>query len=149
MSTNNNDGVALLQGKAFGRPPASLRDDREIARWVRRAVKNVDPKARHEEPDYQLVCFLVGSAVVGPDETRIANILGIPTSAALLWAANLRRNGVWQDGKVDSEPWYDEESGMARFIGDTLVADGRVKRCLNEAGVAVYDVAGSWEWQGN
>jgi len=75
MNRHNNDDVGLLQGKAFDRPPASLRDDREIARWVRRAGKNVDPKARPEKPDYQLVCFLVGSAVVGPDETRIANIL--------------------------------------------------------------------------
>jgi hypothetical protein len=146
MRTNHRIAVGP-QGKAFERPPASFKDEDEIARWVQHAVRKFGSP---NDPHYRLACFLAASSIVGPDPIRIARMLGLRLCHVALWAKNLWRSGIWQPGMVASESWHDKKCGFVSFILATLVADGLTERRLNENGEPVYRaIAGKPWWQNN
>ncbi|HTG59984.1 MAG TPA: hypothetical protein VMG63_11335 [Terriglobia bacterium] len=149
MKINNRIDPGL-RGKALQKPPASFKDDREIARWARQATRELEPDTDAKDPNFHLACFLAASSIVGPDEARISRMLGLPSGRVAFWAENLRRAGIWQKGAVRCETWYDEKSGTTGFILAMLVAEGLVESRVDETGVAKYRaVAGREWWQNN
>ena len=75
-------------------------------------------------------------------------MLRIPSGVAALWAANLRRNGIWVDGNVHCEAWYNGQFGLTGFFTDMLAAEGLVERRLSAAGEAEYrGIGGREPWQ--
>ena len=110
----------------------------------------MDPTAPVDGPGFQASCFLAASSFVGPDDQRIAGMLGLPLDRAAFWTANLRRGGIWREGVVCCESWFDEERGFVVFILAMLVAEGLLERKLNEVGEALYRCkAGPRWWQNN
>jgi hypothetical protein len=138
-----------LNGRAFEKPPAAFKDDKEIVQWVKEAATKLEPPGDDRDLTFQLACFLTASSIVGPHEDRIASILGIQSCQAAFWARNLRRNGLWHDGRVASESWHDEQNGLVHFILASLVADGLTETRLNDAGEIVYRTLGGREWWQN
>src|SRR6266566_248875 len=123
-------------GKAFDRPPASFKDDGEIKQWVLNTITGFDPGPPPGNPYFQANCFVAASGIIGPDQQRIATILGISPDDTALWAANLRRNGVWKGSAVECERWYEENGGWGAFMWHTLAAIGKAGSSLNDAGEA-------------
>ncbi|MCL4788433.1 MAG: hypothetical protein KJ070_16840, partial [Verrucomicrobia bacterium] len=76
MRTNSQLGLRLA-GKALNKPPALFKNDQDIVRWVRRAVRKLEPGGCLEDPSFQLACRLAASSIVGPDEDRIVRMLGL------------------------------------------------------------------------
>jgi hypothetical protein len=137
-------------GKAFEKPKAIFRDDQEIARWVKRTVKEMDPIATDESISFRLPCFLIASSLIGPDHHRIANMLALPSHLVEQWAENLRRNGIWNDDKVYDDAWFDEKKGLVSFFLDSVTAEGLIERHLDSSGEAVYSaVPGRHLWDCN
>ena len=149
MKINNRIGPGL-RGKGLQKPSGVFKDDREIARWVRQAVRKLDPGADVKDPNFHLACFVAASSVVGADEARIATMLGLPSGCVGFWAANLRRGGIWQKSTVCCEKWYDEECGMISFVLAMLVSEGLVESRVDENGETQYRaIAGSEGWRNN
>jgi hypothetical protein len=122
-------------GPVFESQPA-FNSDNEIARWVQSIVEKNEPNNKHQ--DFQLDCFVLASALVGPDAKRIATMLEIPARLAAFWEANLRLNGIWKHGRVHCDRWFNDEFGLVSFTCDTLAAEGVFERQLNEDGVPTY-----------
>jgi hypothetical protein len=115
---------------------AAFNSDKEIARWVQSVVEKNDPNNVHQ--DFQLQCFVLASALVGPDTKRISTMLEIPASLAAFWEANLRRNGIWKHGRVLCDRWFNDGFGVVSFLCDTLAVEGLFERQLNDDGVPTY-----------
>jgi len=139
-----------LNGPAFKKPNRAFRNDREIADWVAGLLRRIDPIAQGKDADGRLLGFLAASSVVGPDSRRIAAMLSLPLNLTELWADNLRRNGLWQNGEVCNDHWFDKRSGRVGLILDSFVASGLARRTLNNSGQAEYEaIAGERWWEGN
>jgi hypothetical protein len=151
--TNNNPidpELTGLTGKALEKPPAFLNNDQDIKHWVRRALNKLEQGADAEDPSYQLACFLAASSVVGPDEDRIARMFGLSSQRVALWAENLRRGQIWQDGMVCCEVWHHDQWGFINFIMAMLLAEGLVERRVDDGEDARFGaIAGPQWWQNN
>ena len=149
MKINNRIDTGL-RDNALQKSSAHFKNDHEIARWVRQTVRKLDPGADAEDQSFDLACFLAASSVVGPDESRIARMLGLPSGRAAFWATNLRRGGIWQESTVCCECWHDEASGMTSFVFAMLVAEGLVESRVDEMGKIQYRaIAGQEGWRNN
>ena len=149
MRTNSQLGPRLA-GKALEKPPAFFNNDLGIARWVRRAVRKLEPGGCLEDPNFQLACLLAASSIVGPDEDRIVRMLGLRPHQVALWAANLRRGGIWQEDTVCCGLWFEEQCGQIEFVAAMLVAEGLVQSTVDDKGELMYRaVAGPLWWQHN
>ena len=147
IKTNVDPG---LSGKALEKPPTSFNNDKDIARWVRLAVRKLEPGGCLEDPNFQLACLLAASSIVGPDEDRIVRMLGLRPHQVALWASNLRRGGIWQADKVCCGVWFEEQCGQVEFVAAMLVAEGLVESTLDDKGELMYRaVAGPLWWQHN
>jgi hypothetical protein len=149
MRTNSQLGPRLA-GKALEKPPAFFKNDLGIARWVRRAVRKIEPGGCVEDPSFQLACLLAASSVVGPDEDRIVRMLGLRPHQVALWTSNLRRGGIWKADTVCCGLWFDEQCGRIDFGAAMLVAEGLVESSVDETGEIIYRaVAGPVWWKKN
>ena len=149
MKTNNRIAPGL-RGKGLQRPSCLFKDDGEIARWVRQAVRKLSPGTDAKHSDFHLACFLAASSIVGPDEARIAGMLGLSSGLVAFWTENLRRGGIWQKSTICCEKWYDEESGKTSFVLAMMVAEGLVESRVDEVGEAHYRaLAGPAWWRNN
>jgi hypothetical protein len=149
MKINKRFGPRL-RGKGLQKPSGVFKDDREIARWVRQAVRNLSPNTDVKDPNFHVACFLAASSVVGPDQARIARMLGLQSGLVAFWAENLRHGGIWQKCAVCYQKWYDQECGMISFVLAMMVAEGLVESRVDEAREAHYRViAGPAWWRNN
>lgn len=102
MKINSRIGPEL-GGEGLQKPTGVFKDDREIAQWVRKAVRKLAPSTDAKHPDFHLACFLTASSIIGPDEARIARMLGLQSGLVAFWAENLRRGCIWRKSEVCSE----------------------------------------------
>ena len=87
---------------------------------------------------HNVAAFMVAASVIGADECRIAEVLGLDLRQVEEWGSNLRRNGIWLDnGRVLDAEWF-EDIGMAVFSIDTLVAEGYLERRIHPVKGPVY-----------
>jgi hypothetical protein len=150
MKKRTNDSIDTgLGNNALEKPPSNFKCDRDIARWVQRTMRKLEP-ACDDDPNFQLACFVLASSIVGPHEDRILRMLEVRPLQAALWARNLRRGGIWQESAVRCQNWYDEQSGFTAFITALLVAEGLVESRVDDAGELQYrPVTGAEWWQNN
>lgn len=67
-----------------------------------------------ETEESSAAAFLLASAIVGPDEARIAEWLDLHHDTAGRFADVARRQGIWRwDGKVAGGDWFGDEGGIA------------------------------------
>ena len=119
-----------------------FKNDNEIAVWINHTVNNMPWERDEDRKALEIAAVLIASNLIGPDEERIARMLGYRQSLVAAWAANLRRYGVWKkDGTVDDRCWFDPIAGFACLVADVLVAEGIVERkdCPNGTG-PIYTV---------
>jgi len=146
MKKNRNKKLASSSqrvGPAFTKPrPGALQCDTDIARFVRETVETMnggvyltdDPKL------LSVTSFLVAASVIGANDHRIAQILGLNHQHVAEWAGNLRRNGLWlDDGRVLDAKWF-EDGGMIDFTFDLLVAQGYIQRRIDPVKGPVYGI---------
>lgn len=87
----------------------------------------VDPDLDLESEDYQATLTLLASTRVGPNIRKIVSVTGLPTRVVSFFAANLKKNGVWKNGRIYAD-WGDEKNGGIAFGLDCLVARGLMDR---------------------
>jgi hypothetical protein len=90
-------------------------------------LKKMDPNLKPNDEGYKAAAVLLASVNVGPDQERIAKALGYPRSLVSRFSSNLRKCGVWRNGKVYAD-WDDPETGGCAFWLDVCVALGLLER---------------------
>jgi hypothetical protein len=129
-TTNRPNATAILRPLIDG--CYSLSDDS-----LRLAVKDV--VERLWSPDgSDTFEVLVTSMIVGADERRIMEIMGIPTEIMKRLAGNLRQHGVWQGKQVPVKYWLHPRLGYWNLLCDGLVAQGKMMRRFDPNRGVVY-----------
>ena len=91
-------------------------------------VKKLDPKLSTTDDAFKWACVLVAAADVGTDPRKLAKRLDWPLSEAQDAAAQCRKVGLFNRGKVIHGGWFDKESGGVAFWMDVMVARGLLER---------------------
>lgn len=65
---------------------------------------------------------------VGPDEKKVCEVTGLPSEEVAWRADNLRKEGVWKDGKIHLDLGETPEEGHIGLLMGVLVAEGMVRR---------------------
>ena len=104
-----------------------LDDLNKLRAEIRAAALEVEPEIDQDSEDFQATLTLLASTRVGPNIKKIVTVTGVPTRMVSAFAANLRKNGVWKNGKIYAN-WADEKDGGIEFILDCLVARGLMDR---------------------
>lgn len=80
---------------------------------------------KDEGDQAQLV--MLAALQIGQNRRKLHQFTGISASIIAKFAHNLRKSGVWKNGKVYAD-WFDEEEGGLAFALDTNVALGLIER---------------------
>lgn len=95
------------------------------------AVEGLDPNLDPNLDTFRSALLLLSSAVVGPDEAKVAAFTGLPAAFVAERAERLRASGVWTgEGKIAAD-WWDEETGGIAFWIDVNVAEGLMERATD------------------
>jgi uncharacterized protein YodC (DUF2158 family) len=100
----------------------------------------LDPDLSQDDYAFQgAVLLMVAALVTGPDVSRLACFTKYPATFVAEISQRMRGAGLWKDGSVESEHWFDgEEWRTAAFWMDVLVGEGRVVTQRREDGKRVY-----------
>lgn len=91
-----------------------------------KAVQEADPALSKSDPAFKAACVLLASANLGPEDLKIAHLMGLPLEVVSEFGDRLRKCGIWKNGKVHVD-WSGEDGEIA-FWMDCLVATGVFKR---------------------
>lgn len=91
-------------------------------------LKELDPKLTEDDEAFRAGLVLLTAANVGANVRRVASFTGFPRREVSAYAARLRANGIWKNGRIHVE-WAEggEGSGVA-FWCDVNVACGIFQR---------------------
>ena len=64
----------------------------------------------------------------GPDEEKVCEVTGLPPEEVVWRAENLRKQGVWKDGKIYLDLGDTPDEACVGLVLGVLVAEGMVKR---------------------
>jgi hypothetical protein len=64
----------------------------------------------------------------GPDEEKVCEVTGLPSEEVAWRAKNLRKQGVWKDGKIHLDLGETPEEGVIGLTLGILAAEGMVER---------------------
>jgi hypothetical protein len=90
---------------------------------IEAAILKSDPNEDRANESFKAQVVLLASASYGPNQVRLAKLTGYPRPLIAKFNHNLRRNGVWKNGKVHGD-WSD---GVG-FMADVCVALGFTNR---------------------
>lgn len=94
---------------------------------IKNEIKRMDPNCPEDDEAFKAQVVLLASAVIGPGIDGLRKFTGYPRSLLAKFNHNLRKSGVWRNGKVCAN-WDDEKDGGISFGLDTCVALGLMER---------------------
>lgn len=106
--------------------PAALSSSDLLAR-IREGIKSSDPNVNEDDESYKAAAVLLAAINVGQNQSKIVKLLGYPRALVAKFAYNLKKSGVWKNGKTYAE-WNDPENGGIAFWMDVCVAQGLMER---------------------
>lgn len=104
--------------------------------YIMDMVRSTDPNLKEDDETFTVAMVLLTSLYTGPDMDKIADFLDLDVEDLRLYENNLRREGVWKDGKIYIEWLGDEDEEVSfdviPFWCDVLVAQGLLSRKESE-----------------
>jgi hypothetical protein len=95
---------------------------------IKTELRRMDPEGFDEkEESTQAQIVMIAALEVGQNIRKLHEFTGVPSPSISKFAHNLRKNGIWKNGKTRAD-WLDEKDGGTAFILDTLVATGMMRR---------------------
>lgn len=98
----------------------------KLQKWKQTASKFDENAKGDSQWPYIFLLAAADTGVFGPDELSAKT--QIPRSKCRLYASNLRKNGVFKDGKIHHSGWFDKKSGGIAFVMDAALAMGYLQR---------------------
>jgi len=115
---------------------------------MKKDVWNMDASLAEDSYTFQAAMVLFASELVGPYVDRIVTFLGYPPDLVQVMAARLQESQIWDGDEVHCERWFDPQKGVASFIMDLMVAEGKfVRKWSEEKNQFVYhllDIPEAW-----
>jgi hypothetical protein len=92
---------------------------------VKIGIQELDPELEPESRDFRTAVILMAAAfVVGPHVDRLVQFTGYSMTFVADIARRMQASGLWADGKVRIDNWFDGASVTMAFWADCMVADG-------------------------
>jgi hypothetical protein len=92
---------------------------------IKEEVQLLDPNLDQDEYGFQAAVVLMSAAfVTGPDTESLAAFTGYPASFVAEISRRMHHAGVWRDGAVPTDHWFDGDKWTVGFWIDTLIAEG-------------------------
>ena len=115
---------------------------------IKEEVRRLDPKLRSDELGFQAAVILMAAALVkGPNTEPLASFTGYPTGVVADISKRMHEAGLWENGTVKTDHWFDGDKWTVGFWADTLVAEGLVVTHHREDGEREYRVRDKGELQ--
>lgn len=93
---------------------------------IKDELRKMDPDFDPDSDTGRAQIVLISALEVGPNQRKIAKFTGLSLPIVAKFAHNLKKNGVWKNGKVYAD-WFEENGGIS-FNLDTCVALGWLDR---------------------
>lgn len=97
-------------------------------RMIWNDVKRISENKDKEAEDNVVMAILLSSAIVGPNEKKISDLLKLQPALVNYYGKKIRKNKIWAGNKVDGGEWFDKKIGGVALICDTLVVLGLLNR---------------------
>jgi len=94
---------------------------------VKAEVRRMDPVLDEDDEGFKAATVLLASVIVGQNQQKLVKFTGYRNTLIAKFAANLRRSGVWQKGKMADSGWFEKDGGTAFWL-DVCIARGLLKR---------------------
>ena len=93
---------------------------------IKQGLRKMDPTFDESDETNQAQIVMLAALEVGQSQKRLRLFTGIDSALIAKFAHNLRKSGIWANGKVYANWW--QEEGRTAFLCDTLVALGFLER---------------------
>ena len=104
-------------------------------------VRRLDPDLDPSDSEFQLAVILMAAAfVTGPNTDQIASFTGYHPQIVADVSKRMHEAGLWEDGVVKCDHWFDGDKWTAGLWCDTLVGEGLLESRCNEDGQREYRV---------
>jgi hypothetical protein len=115
---------------------------------IKDQIRQLDPELETDEHAFQVAVVLMAAAfVTGPNTKRLSAFTGLPASMIADISKRMHQAGLWENGVVDANDWFDGDKWTAGFWVHTLVADGSLVTQFRKDGERAYRVLNRKEVQ--
>jgi hypothetical protein len=108
---------------------------------VKIGIQELHPELEPKDREFRTAVILMAAAfVVGPYVDRLVQFTGYPLPYVAGIARRMQASGLWANGKVRIDNWFDGENVTMVFWADCMVADGVLHLDRTADGEDWYDV---------
>jgi hypothetical protein len=106
---------------------------------VKEEIREMEPDLDEDSQDFHTaVILLVAALFVGPFTDKLVSFTGYSQTSAEAISRRMHACGLWADGKVCTDGWFNGGTVTVIFWANCAVADGSVDGNFNEAGEFEY-----------